>query len=94
MFRTFQGWLALRSVILLSASRRSVTQPNFSCSETAPTQGTLKVFPDVILSNAYILLRPFFKLKDTLASDDVLDASNWELGTFDVIVVLFRTSFT
>ncbi|KAF9045976.1 DUF1479-domain-containing protein [Hymenopellis radicata] len=30
-------------------------------SETAPTQGTLKLFPDVLLSNAYLILRPFFR---------------------------------
>lgn len=32
-----------------------------SLSETAPTQGTLRVFPDVHLSNAYTILRPFFR---------------------------------
>lgn len=50
-----------------------------SRSETAPTQGTLQVFPDVLLSNAYFILRPFFKL----VSEDpatYLDAPNWKFG--------------
>ena len=50
------------------------------CSDTAPTQGTLKVFPDVYLSNAYLILRPFFKLKENLVTKDQLDPENWELG--------------
>ncbi|THH09868.1 hypothetical protein EW145_g1713 [Phellinidium pouzarii] len=48
-------------------------------SETAPTQGTLKVFPDVLLSSAYLILRPFFRLKEDRTSDDLLDQANWEL---------------
>lgn len=50
-------------------------------SETAPTQGTLKVFPDIILSNAYIILRPFFRPIVSADSGDILDAKNWE---FDI----------
>jgi len=50
-------------------------------SETAPTQGTLKVFPDVLLSNAYIILRPFFKPSVGPDSKDLLDAKNWEFDT-------------
>ncbi|KAF5379767.1 hypothetical protein D9615_005720 [Tricholomella constricta] len=50
-------------------------------SETAPTQGTLKVFPDVHLSNAYIILRPFFRPTVSADSAGFLDASNWE---FDI----------
>ncbi|TFK50216.1 DUF1479-domain-containing protein [Heliocybe sulcata] len=50
-------------------------------SETAPTEGTLKVFPDVILSNAYTILRPFFRPKAGEVDGDPLDASNWE---FDI----------
>jgi len=50
-------------------------------SETAPTQGTLKVFPDVHLSNAYTILRPFFRPTVPLSSPDILDASNW---VFDI----------
>jgi hypothetical protein len=29
-------------------------------SDTGPSEGTLRLFPDVLLSNAYLLLRPFF----------------------------------
>ncbi|EPQ53979.1 DUF1479-domain-containing protein [Gloeophyllum trabeum ATCC 11539] len=47
-------------------------------SETAPTEGTLKVFPDVLLSNAYTILRPFFRPKAGAVSGNPLDAENWE----------------
>ncbi|KAG1736520.1 hypothetical protein EDB19DRAFT_1896026 [Suillus lakei] len=50
-------------------------------SKTAPTQGTLKVFPDVLLSNAYTMLRPFFRPTVPLDSKDILDAKNW---VFDI----------
>lgn len=49
-------------------------------SETAPTQGTLKVFPDVLLSNAYIILRPFFRHLVPADSKDILDPKNWIFG--------------
>lgn len=58
-------------------------------SETAPTQGTLKVFPDIILSNAYIILRPFFRPIVSADSGDVLDAKNWEFGEISHIWLLF-----
>lgn len=48
-------------------------------SETAPTQGTLKVFPDVLLANAYIILRPFFQ-PITSDSADAMDPKNWKFG--------------
>ncbi|KZT20478.1 DUF1479-domain-containing protein [Neolentinus lepideus HHB14362 ss-1] len=50
-------------------------------SETAPTEGTLKVFPDVLLSNAYTILRPFFRPKAGAVSGDPRDPENWE---FDI----------
>lgn len=50
-------------------------------SETAPTQGTLKVFPDVVISNAYIMLRPFFRPVVPLDDPTILDPKNWELDT-------------
>ncbi|KAG1778992.1 hypothetical protein EV702DRAFT_1215771 [Suillus placidus] len=50
-------------------------------SQTAPTQGTLKVFPDVPLSNAYTILRPFFRPTVPLDSKDILDPKNW---VFDI----------
>ena len=50
------------------------------CSETAPTEGTLRVFPDVMISNAYIILRPFFRPIVPLDDPTILDPKNWELG--------------
>jgi len=49
-----------------------------SLSETGPTQGTLKVFPDVLLSNAYIILRPFFRPVVSSDTKNPLDPRNWE----------------
>ncbi|EJD02244.1 DUF1479-domain-containing protein [Fomitiporia mediterranea MF3/22] len=48
-------------------------------SDTGPNEGTLRVFPDVLLSNAYVTLRPFFRLKDNLVKEDPLDPENWVL---------------
>ncbi|KDR78730.1 hypothetical protein GALMADRAFT_244254 [Galerina marginata CBS 339.88] len=50
-------------------------------SETAPTQGTLRVFPDVFLSNAYLILRPFFTPTVSVDSEDIFDGKNWK---FDI----------
>ncbi|TFY82741.1 hypothetical protein EWM64_g1272 [Hericium alpestre] len=47
-------------------------------SETAPHQGTLKLFPDVLLSNAYTILRPFFRPRAASVACDPLDPQNWE----------------
>ncbi|KAG6853316.1 hypothetical protein C0991_005242 [Blastosporella zonata] len=52
-----------------------------SSSETAPTEGTLRVFPDVVLTNSYIILRPFFRPTAPADSPDFLKAENWE---FDI----------
>lgn len=52
-----------------------------SMSETGPTQGTLKVFPDVGLSNAYIILRPFFRPLVDVKSPEIYDPKNW---SFDI----------
>ncbi|EMD31280.1 hypothetical protein CERSUDRAFT_89135 [Gelatoporia subvermispora B] len=49
-------------------------------SETAPHEGTLQVFPNVMLSNAYIILRPFFNLAPG-AAEDSLDPKDW---VFDI----------
>jgi hypothetical protein len=49
-------------------------------SETGPSQGTIRFFPDVLLSNAYIILRPFFRMK--AGANDPLPAENWELGSW------------
>ncbi|KAL4248713.1 Isopenicillin N synthase-like superfamily protein [Abortiporus biennis] len=51
-------------------------------SETAPHEGTLKVFPNVILSNAYMILRPFFRPISTNEAN-FLDAKNWEYDISD-----------
>ncbi|KDQ13124.1 hypothetical protein BOTBODRAFT_160721 [Botryobasidium botryosum FD-172 SS1] len=49
-----------------------------SMSETGPNEGTLKLFPDVLLSNSYLILRPFFRPSNPLAPD-LLDPANWLL---------------
>ncbi|KAK0453297.1 hypothetical protein EV421DRAFT_664875 [Armillaria borealis] len=50
-------------------------------SETAPTEGTLKVFPGLLLSNPYLILRPFFRLLVGPDSEEVWDPKSW---VFDV----------
>ncbi|KAL1751390.1 hypothetical protein FB107DRAFT_266625 [Schizophyllum commune] len=47
----------------------------------AMTYGTLRVFPDILLSNCYIILRPFFKPLVEPTSPEALDAKNW---AFDI----------
>lgn len=37
-------------------------------SDTGPGEGTIRFFPDVLLSNSYLLLRPFFSPITTLSS--------------------------
>lgn len=46
-------------------------------SETGPGEGTLRVYPDVQLGNAYIILRPFFSPIDP--NGDLNDPENWKL---------------
>jgi hypothetical protein len=49
-----------------------------SMSHTGPTEGTLKVYPSLRLSTAYVLLRPFFRPRSTDRSlPGYLDAANW-----------------
>ena len=50
-------------------------------SETAPTEGTLRVFPDVGLANGYLILRPFFRPLVYIDDPGILDPKNWEYGT-------------
>ncbi|KZO97475.1 DUF1479-domain-containing protein [Calocera viscosa TUFC12733] len=45
-------------------------------SNTGPGEGTLKVFPNVQLSNAYVVLRPFFRLRSP--DLDPMQVENWE----------------
>jgi hypothetical protein len=49
-------------------------------SDTAPQEGTLKVFPDILLSTAYIILRPFFTCTVDPSDPNALDAENWKFG--------------
>ncbi|KAF5387485.1 hypothetical protein D9757_006555 [Collybiopsis confluens] len=73
------GRLEARSSLYDRANQASVFrtfQGWLAMSETAPTQGTLKVFPDLLLSNAYIILRPFFRPLVT-SSPEILDLKNW-----------------
>ncbi|EJD42505.1 DUF1479-domain-containing protein, partial [Auricularia subglabra TFB-10046 SS5] len=46
-------------------------------SETGPGEGTLRVYPDIQLGNAYIILRPFFSPIDP--NGDLNDPENWKL---------------
>ncbi|KAJ8074513.1 hypothetical protein PM082_015414 [Marasmius tenuissimus] len=50
-------------------------------SETGPKRGTLRVFPDVLLSNAYLILRPFFRSTVGPDAEDYLKPENWK---FDI----------
>ncbi|KAJ3528321.1 hypothetical protein NM688_g8015 [Phlebia brevispora] len=59
-------------------------------SETAPNQGTLQVFPDVVLANAYIILRPFFSPVENPVGDP-LDGDNWK---FDISYADFPGIFS
>ena len=48
-------------------------------SNTAPGEGTLQVFPDVLLSNAYLIMRPFFK-PTAEAITGVYNPAYWKFG--------------
>ena len=48
-------------------------------SETAPKEGTLQVFPNVILSNAYTILRPFVSPKEGCSAGSY-DPKDWQYG--------------
>lgn len=56
-------------------------------SETAPTEGTLKVFPDVLLSNAYIILRPFFTPIVPSDSNDIFKPEGWKFGVWTLMLM-------
>lgn len=58
-------------------------------SKAGPGQGTLNVFPDVLLSNAYIILRPFFRPLVPLSSKEILDAEKWEFGAPKIQAMLW-----
>jgi hypothetical protein len=48
--------------------------------EISPKQGTLQLFPDILLSNAYIILRPFFTPTVAADSENIYNAENWHFG--------------
>ena len=61
-------------------------------SETAPREGTLQVFPNVYLSNAYTILRPFFR--QIPGTEDPLDPNNWEYGEYSSLLPASRPMLT
>jgi len=76
-----EGRLSARSSLYGRVGQATVFrtfQGWLAMSETEPHQGTLKVFPDVLLSNAYIILRPFFRPLVSVESKEILDVNNWE----------------
>ena len=40
------------------------------------------VFPDIVLSSAYLILRPFFRPVSPPVSDDPLNPKNWVFGAY------------
>ena len=48
-------------------------------SETAPNEGTLQVFPNVMLSNAYTIIRPFFTPKEGRSAES-FNPDDWKYG--------------
>lgn len=53
-------------------------------SDTGPGEGTIRFFPDLVLSNTYVMLRPFFKpVNPDLTDEALLDPSNWVFDTSD-----------
>ncbi|PIL29830.1 hypothetical protein GSI_08037 [Ganoderma sinense ZZ0214-1] len=49
-------------------------------SETAPNEGTLQVFPNIMLSNPYMIMRPFFAPKEG-AQPDSFDPNDWQFDS-------------
>ena len=75
IFRSFQGRLAMRLYLL--------ERSTFVCwilvqLPVRPVHSSC--FPDVLLSNAYFILRPFFSPKVPSNSKDIYDANNWKFG--------------
>ena len=59
-------------------------------SDTGPGEGTLQVFPDVVLSTAYIMLRPFFSCTADPEGELALKAENWKFGKPPRVTTLNR----
>ncbi|EIN04020.1 DUF1479-domain-containing protein [Punctularia strigosozonata HHB-11173 SS5] len=81
-----QGRLDSRSSLYGRPNQASIFrtfQGWLAMSETAPGEGTLKVFPDVLLSNAYLILRPFFRPKANVSQDDLLSPESWQFDVDD-----------
>lgn len=56
-----------------------------SISSTGPGEGTIRFFPDLLLSTAYFILRPFFNLnvdptKIESGEVDIWDPKVWKFG--------------
>ncbi|TFK22748.1 DUF1479-domain-containing protein [Coprinopsis marcescibilis] len=77
-----EGRLNAKSSLYGRPSQSSVFrtfQGWLAMSETGPNEGTLKVLPDVHLSTAYIILRPFFRPLVSPDSEGIYDPKNWEI---------------
>ena len=56
-------------------------------SETAPTEGTLQVFPDILLSNTYTILRPFVSPKEGRSAES-FDPEDWQFGALGLLLLV------
>jgi len=72
-------YLLEKAYLYLQASIFRTFQGWLALSSTGPGEGTLCVFPDVLLSNTYLIMRPFFHLKE--GATDLFDKDNWIFGT-------------
>ncbi|KAK1221694.1 hypothetical protein PQX77_015524 [Marasmius sp. AFHP31] len=78
------GRLSARTSIYHRGSQTSIFrsfQGWLAMSKTGPKRGTLRVYPDVLLSNAYLILRPFFRSTVGPDAEDYLKPDNWK---FDI----------
>ncbi|KAF7987013.1 hypothetical protein HWV62_109 [Athelia sp. TMB] len=51
-------------------------------TQISPGNGTLQLFPDIVLSNAYLILRPFFRPASPALAQS-MDAKDWVFDTSD-----------
>ncbi|KAL0063218.1 hypothetical protein AAF712_009916 [Marasmius tenuissimus] len=78
------GRLNARTSIYHRGSQTSIFrsfQGWLAMSKTGPKRGTLRVYPDVLLSNAYLILRPFFRSTVGPDAKDYLKPESWK---FDI----------
>jgi len=83
VWRTWQGWLSMRCVPILSIMTPKPTA--LFTSSTGPGEGTIRFFPDLLLSTAYVILRPFFSpavdpAKFEAGEADIWDPKSWKFG--------------